>query len=158
MLPTSFIMKEGSFWDEDVCNFQFVKVEHSMCWLLGVWCSGEAKHTTLTTSKLSSTSWWRVRRERERDLFFKVFKLKLDLPFFRDLFLSILHQNEARVGGIFFHHKSITSLNIASNTVMMDLVLCSTQLVSWLEFPQEMCIFIGVVRYPAIFLCFQINF
>ena len=68
--------------------------------------------------------------ERERDLFFKVFKLKLDLPFFRDLFLSILHQNEARVGGIFFHHKSITSLNIASNTLMMDLVLCSTQLVS----------------------------
>ena len=55
---------------------------------------------------------------------------KLDLTLFRGLFLFILHQNKGRVGGwvggIFFYHKSIASLNIVSNIVTMNLLLCFT--------------------------------
>ena len=32
---------------------------------------------------------------------------------------------QGRVGGIFFHHKSFASLNIAPNIVIMDLVVMS---------------------------------
>ena len=46
----------------------------------------------------------------ERVVFFQSFSnSKLDLPLFRGLFFFILHQNEARVGGISLHHKSIAS-------------------------------------------------
>jgi hypothetical protein len=64
-------------------------------------------------------------RERERERESCHFS-KLDLPLFIGLLLSILHQNKARWvgGGIFFHHKCTASVNIASNIVTMDLVLC----------------------------------
>ena len=50
---------------------------------------------------------------REICFFIEAFQTQsLIFLFFRGLFHFILHQNEARVGGgMFFHHKSIASLN-----------------------------------------------
>ena len=65
----------------------------------------------------------------ELSFFLSFSNSKLDSLPIKGLFLFILHQNEARVGGWgFLHHKSIASLNI-ENIIIMDLVLCSTHLV-----------------------------
>ena len=69
--------------------------------------------------------------ERKIVFFQRFSNLKPDLPLFSGLFLYILHQNDLWVGGgLFLHHKSIVSLNIAYSIAIMDLLLCSTHLVS----------------------------
>ena len=70
-------------------------------------------------------------------------------------FLFFIKMKQGWVGEIFFHHKFIASVNITSDVVIRDLVLCSTHLVSWLEFQHGICMLIKVARYPAMFLCFQ---
>jgi len=60
--------------------------------------------------------------------FFKAFQTQSLIFLFSEAFsfLFFIKMKQGWVGGIFFHHKFIASQNIASNNVVMDLVLCST--------------------------------
>ena len=83
---------------------------------------------------------------------------KLDCPLFKGIFLSILHQNEARLGGwdflssqVYFLPKySIQYCNYGLSAMVYIIV-------SWLNFQLGKCMLIKVVRYSATFLCFQIK-
>ena len=99
---------------------------------------------------------WRE-RERERDFYFQSFSYsKLHLPLLGGHFLSIPQNEQGWLGGIFFHH-IFASLNIASNVVVTNLVICSAQLMSRLEIQQGICTFIRLVRSYTLILCFQIK-
>ena len=45
-------------------------------------------------------------------------------------FLFFINMQQGWVGGIFLHHDSIASLNVASTIVIIDSMLCSTHLMS----------------------------
>lgn len=71
---------------------------------------------------------------------------------FQRHFSILFFLSKWRVGGTLFHHKSIASLNTTSNIVIMDSVLYSTHLISWLEFQQEVHMVIKVARSHAMFI------